>query len=337
MGKFLTIHEICELYFEEIKNRNSDQQAERIINEFRSALFRFLLPEWGFQRAKPGRKMTQADTQAAEEYTKTICIQRLLKARELLKSAFDKSKVTQSSRRTYGNRIEQCLQWAEQQNWWPCERLLRIQNQCRPAQRTSGRRHYSDLPLTSRDGQYLAYCLKEAETSPTLQVDFERLEQYFVAPSFPERVFDPVKLSTGAGYIKALRLFLGFLRTHKKEPIPLDQLKLEDLVPVVTEDDLEGLSYREQRTFWKKKQLYVQTWLCEYFEFIKLHNNSTSPRTQLGKLCALQRLAHYLYRDQVSRKEDYDSIPIFVTLKEQISKAVALKKRWEKTKTYVAN
>lgn len=337
MANFSTIHEACELYFEEVRNQHSDQQAERIVNEFDSALFRFLLPEWGFKRATLGRKMNSVDVAAAVEFTKLLSVQRLLKARELLKIAFDKAEVTQASRNTYGNRIEQFLQWAEQQSWWPSERLLRIQNQCRPTRRISGRRHYSDLPLTSRNGQYFRYRLTDAQTPPDLQAQIEGLDHYLVDPRYPGRVFDPVKPLTRDTYIKEVRLMLGFFCNHKQEPVPLEQLRLEDLVPLVSEDELEGLSYREQQKLWKEKQLYLETWLYEHFEFIRVCNNSTSPRTQLAKLVALQRLGHYLYRHQISQKGDYRSIPVLITLDAELSRVVALKKKWEKTKTYVAN
>ena len=337
MSKFITLYEICELYFEAIRQRYSPQQAERIINEFRSALFRLLLPEWGFVRKSRGRKMTDADVQAATEYTKTICVQRLLKVRALLEKALAAATLSQASRNTYGNRLEQLIQWSEQESWWPCERLLRIQAQCRPPRQLSGRRHYSDLPLTSRKGPYLRYRLVEAETPLALQTQLEELDRLLAASRFPGRVFNPVKPITRDTYMKGVRLLLGFFYQHKQEPVPLQQLRLEDLVPLVTEDDLEGLSCRQQKKLWREKQLYLESWLCEYFEFIRIHNHSTSPRTQLGKLIAVQRVAYYLYRHQVSRKGDYRLIPLLVTIEDEISKVVALKKRWEKTKTYAAN
>ena len=336
MGKLIMLYEICELYVEAIQNQHSPQQAERILNEFRSALFRLLLPEWGFVRKSRGRKMTLADVQAATEYTKTICVQRLLKVRVLLKKALAAT-ASQSSRNTYGNRLEQFLQWAEEQSWWPCERLLRLQPQCRPPQRLSGRRRYSDLPLTGRTGLYLKYRLTEEATPPLLQAELEDLDRFLVAHRFSGRVSNPVKPSTRDTYMKDVRLILGFFYQHKQEPVPLQQLKLEDLVPLVTEDELESLTYRQQQKLWREKQLYVEAWLCEYFEFIRVRNHSTSPRTQLGKLVAVQQIAHYLYRHQVSRKGDYRLIPLLVTLGDEISKVESLKKRWEVTKTYVAN
>ena len=261
-NKFITLYVICDLYCEEIRNRNSDQKAGRIINEFRSALFRFLLAELGFKRITSGRKMTAIDVQAAEDYTKTITVLRLLKSRELIEKAFERADIPQSSRNTYGSRLDQFLRWSEQQSWCPCERLLRIQDQCRPPQRISGRRHYSDLPLTSRNGQYLRYRLLEAATPPALQSQLDDFDRFLTAPRFPGRVFNSVKRSTGGGYLRELRLILGFFHQHKQESIPLDQLKFEDLVPLVAEDDLDGLSYRQQQ-LWKEKQLYLESWLCE--------------------------------------------------------------------------
>ena len=67
MGKFITLYEICELYFEAVRHQHPPRQAEHIINEFRSALFRLLLPEWGFVRKSQGRKMTDADVRAATD------------------------------------------------------------------------------------------------------------------------------------------------------------------------------------------------------------------------------------------------------------------------------
>ena len=103
MDKFITLHEICDLYYEEIRNRNPAQKAERIINEFRSALFRFPLTELDFKQKTSGRKMIAIDVQAAEDYTKTITVLRRLKSRELIAQAFERADIPQSSRNTYGS------------------------------------------------------------------------------------------------------------------------------------------------------------------------------------------------------------------------------------------
>ena len=60
-AKFINLDQILELYFEEIRASYSPIQAERIINETRSAIYRVLLPQLGFKRLTNGRKMTGVD------------------------------------------------------------------------------------------------------------------------------------------------------------------------------------------------------------------------------------------------------------------------------------
>ena len=61
--KFITLSEILELYTDEIQATFSAEQAQRVLNETRSAIYRFLLPKLGFQKTSSGRKMTSADIQ----------------------------------------------------------------------------------------------------------------------------------------------------------------------------------------------------------------------------------------------------------------------------------
>ena len=98
-------------------------------------------------------------------------------------------------------------------------------------------------------------------------------------------------------------------RVHRNLGIPLDELGLQHLVPVVTQDQLKGLTKPQQDDFWYEKQLYLEGWVGEYFQNIKQQNNSLSPRTKSGKLTTLTRIGHYLYRRQVRRNRDYDSDP----------------------------
>ena len=333
----LTIYETLELYFEMLRATRSPEQAERIANECRSAFFRIVLPYWEFERLTLGRKMTEADVQAASNYAHTVSVQRLLKVRSFLQAALDKAGVSATSRSTYGNRIEQFLCWAEQQVWWPAERLLKIQHQCRPPRRLSGRRHHSELPLTSRQGLYNEYSLTPETAPPALKAQMEEFSRFLSAPHYPGRHSKSVKASTLKAYTKAIWLMLGFFYQHKQQPVPLEQLRLEDLFPVVSEDALEEMSYKEQQKLWRQQRNYLEAWIYEYFEFIRSYNSSTSPRTKLNKIVPLQRLGQYLYRDQVERKGDYATIPLFVLVQEITNQIVQEIRKWQKTKTYVSN
>lgn len=336
--KFPTLDEVIQLYQDAIWATHSQEKtAKRIINETLSAINRLLLPVLGFKRSDHGRKMTAAETQAAQEYTSTVTVLRLRKSGELLEKALNSREMSISTRNTYGNRLKQFLSWIAQQSWTPSERVLRTQHECCPPRRVSGRRRIGELALTSRTGSYTQYALKPEDTPAELQKTLDDLERFMIAPHYPGRVLNPIKESTRDTYLRDIRLMLGFCIRHQKDPIPLEKLTLQDLIPLVSPRALQGLSDLERDEFWRSKELALQAWLYEYFTFIHEENCSTSPSTQLAKLTALKRVANYLYRHQVRCTRDYQTIPIFIALDNEISKAVKVKKRWQKTRTYVAN
>ena len=336
-AKFINLDQILELYFEEIRASYSPIQAERIINETRSAVFRIMLLKLGFKRLTNGRKMTGTEVELAKAYMKTITVLRLRTWRQLIAQALEDSTLSEASRNTYGNRLEKFLLWTENQSWWPTDRLLRIQDQCRPAKLPSGRRRVQDLPLTSRQGAYFEYSLAEAETPPKLQAQLDDLKRFMIDSYYPGRVLRAIKEDTSESYLKEIRLLLGYAHRYQDSPVALTELSFAHLIPYVSEEDLEGLTPKQQNQLWREKQLQLEAWIAGYFKFIREKNSSTSPRTQVSKLTALKRVAWYLYRDQVSRPGDYRSIPIFVALEDQICKVVAVKKKWEVTRNFVAN
>jgi hypothetical protein len=70
MANTLVCSDAFDSYEAFIKATHSPQKAARILNEFRCASFRFLLPEFGFERTQQG-KMTKADTERAKEFLGT--------------------------------------------------------------------------------------------------------------------------------------------------------------------------------------------------------------------------------------------------------------------------
>ena len=278
-AKFINIDQILELYFEEIKTNYSPKQSERIINETRSAIFRILLPKLGFKRLISSRKMTGADVHSAEAYIKTITVLRLRKARQLIAQALENSTLSQASRNTYRNRLEKFLHWTENQSWWPTDRLLRIQDQCRPPKLPSGRRRVQDLPLTSRQGAYFEYSLTEAETPPKLQGDLVDIQRFMTDSYYPGRVLPAIKEDTSESYLKEIRLLLGYAHRYQDSPVALNELSFDHLIPYVSEEDLEGLTPKQQKQLWREKQLQLEAWIAGYFKFIREKNASTSRAT----------------------------------------------------------
>ncbi|MDX2216861.1 MAG: hypothetical protein SFY66_26580 [Oculatellaceae cyanobacterium bins.114] len=328
LDAFLDIEEV-------VKDLHGEQAAQSKNNELRTLRRRFLASACKKAPITTDRKMTEETGKEADECLRNQPIKRLLKLQSDLQSGFDLMNASRASRNTYSARLEWFLNLAKECPWWPNSQTVNIQNQCRPGRHVSGRRHYSDLPLTVRSGQYEQYRLREEETPPHLQPELEDFYCFLVAPVYPKRVCDAVKDSTADTYLKDIRLELGYW--HHIRGMPLEELTLDCLVPLVTEEQLEGLSHREQQNLWDEKQLHIEEWTEEYFQEIQRRNNSLSPRTKNGKLLALQRLAHYRYRHQVRRKRDYDTIPVMSVIQEKIGQIVKVIKKWQKTRTYVAN
>jgi hypothetical protein len=333
MARSYSVLDVFDDYCEEICVKHSPKQAKQICSETASAVYR-VIEEWGFKRPSSSKKMTATDTAAIRKYMGTMSVVRLLHARGDLEQAFERRGTSPASRNTYGNRLDQFLTWCQQQDWWPSNRRLRIQDQCCPPRHISGRRHFKDLPLTARQGAYTPYKLALESTPPALQADLKEMERYLVTPDYPGRVCEAVKPSTCQIYLREMRLMLGYLAQY--EGIPLKELTLSHLVPVVTPEELETLSHKEQKRLWKDKQLYFESWIYRYFEFLRIENQSTSPRTRRNKLVVLQRLGHFLYRDQVSRYREYRTIPLFCLLEDLLSKRIKQVRQWEQTRQYVA-
>ena len=333
----LNLDEAFQLYFDVIRSQNNDERAERIIGEFRSAVNRYLLPGFGLFDPGEGRKLTAQKVQEAEGIIKTLSVQRLLRTRDAMEQGFDLAQATQASRHTYGNRIEQFLQWAEQQSWWYGSNRFKIQNQCCPKRPRTGRRHPSKISLTGRQGQYLEYRLKLEDMPPVLRNDLAAFESFLLAKRHPQRFSKWVAQETADNYIKDVCLLLGWFCHYKAEPIAVTDITLKDLVPVIdcTAQEVWGPGGRSP--VWKAAQGYLRQWLCEYFNFIELTNHSKSPRTPSNRITTLKRLGHFLYRDQVEHYSDFQQIPVFLVLEEMGKAAVQEIQNWNKQKKTVSD
>jgi len=315
--------------------RTYGEQAKPKVNELKTARRRYIAAAYKGEPITTDRKMTEAQIKAADEILRNQRVERFLSVQSDLQVGFDLMNASDNSRNTYGARIEWAIELVKQFPWYPTAQSIEIQNQCRPARCVSGRRHYSDLPLTARSGQYQQYRLTEEETPPPLQAELEDFYFFLTAPVYPRRVCNPIRESTANTYLKDIRLELGYW--HHIRGVPLAELSLDFLVPLVTKDQLEGLSRQEQEDLWDEKQLHIEEWTEAYFQEIQRRINSLSPRTKNGKLVALQRLTHYRYRNQVKRRCDYETIPVLNTIQEKIRQTTAIVKKWQKTRTSVAN
>jgi hypothetical protein len=309
-----------ELYEEHLRDIYSEEKAERIFNELRCAALRFLASELGFKRTTSGRKMTKPEVESAKEFLQTLGVEVLLTARQTLQLAFENQKASIATRNTYGSQGNRFLSWCEQQEWWPARGSwkARVKQQCCPAKKNP----YGDTsntPLTERRTQYLEYTLKQQDTPAPLQKELDDFYRYLTEPEWPLRVIDPITESSASEYMKDIRLMLGWFHRYLTPPIALEQLSLPHLFPLVTQDDLEGLTNAQQAKLWKQHKQALETWLCSYFRFLREVINSQSPQTRRNKLAALLELAKFLYTGEVEQEADYALVPLFKVLNHHLS------------------
>ncbi|WP_414545891.1 hypothetical protein [Nostoc sp. CCY0012] len=318
------LFEAQEMYEEELRV-SKPHQAQRIINELRTAFLHHCICEFGYERTHSGRKMTADEVKNAQTFMKTLPINKLLKLRQALQESFEKNNVSQASRNTYGNRIEQFLIWAAQQLWWPGSRAAKLKEQCTPSRRNKNGA-LADFKLTERHSMYRTYILKTQETPPHLQVQLNQFNSYLLEPEWPGRIIKPVEESTANEYLKNIQLILGFL--YRFQNVPIHELTLEKIVPLVSEEQLENLTPLPQKKLWNQNKQSLEQLICNYFQFLRNFNSSVSPFTRMGKMSAILSLAKFLYVQQVENDADYRLIPIFSIIENHQQKILAELEEW---------
>jgi len=316
----------------------SPTQAERITNEFRTALYRYVLPIWGLKRKDLQAKMQAAEKQEAEALLQTLSVARLPQLLTALDQGFDLLQATQASRSTYGGRIRLFLEWVQSQPFYSGNAALqrRSPDECRPKMR-HGRGDWKDFSLMPHKGKPLKYRIADSDISPALQRQLDEFLPFMADPDNLERCFDELEESTAAGYANGVKLWLGWLLEYDEPALKPTELTLEHLVPYITEESVESLTAKQRQTFWKKEQGKLEGRINRYFKFLRTEQHADSPRTRLLKLATLLILAKFLYADEVKEKADYKLLPLIRTLQKRIKQEQKAIEQWEKDRQYVAD
>lgn len=130
---------------------------------------------------------------------------------------------------------------------------------------------------------------------------------------------------------------LGWVYRYQIPPIKLLQLSLSQLLPLVTQDDLEGLTTRLQEKLWKQHKQTLESLLCSYFSFLREVMHSKSPQTRRNKLGALLALVKFLYTDEVETEDDYEQIPLVKVLNNHLEKVRKEIAEWTKNRQSVSD
>jgi len=329
---------IVDEFLEHICSTYTPIQAERITNEFLTALYRYVLPIWGLKRKDLQAKMQAAEKQEAEALLQTLQIARLPQLLTALEQGFDLLQATKASRSTYGGRIRLFIKWAQSQSFYPGNAGFhrRSPDECRPKIR-HGRGNWQDLSLMPDKGKPLKYRIAESDISPTLQRQLNKFQAFMADPANSSRCFDDLEESTASGYDYGVKLWLGWLLEYDEPALKPAELTLQHLVPYITEESVESLTPKQRQNFWKKEQVQLEGRINRYFEFLRTEQHADSPRTRLLKLATLLILAKFLYADEVGEKADYKRLPLIRTLQKRIKQEQKAIEQWQKNSQYVAD
>jgi len=331
------LYEVWELYQLEIATCYSVSRAKSIISETQSALFRLVLFELNEQLRPAGRKMTAVETNAANESLQTLGLHVLLGAHILIKQGLEKI-ASNFSRKTYGNRAEQFLTWCKEQVWWSSTTALaaipkvvsRKNERCPKVRRGHGKatQHH----LTDRRSVYLTYKLQDQDINPELQSELDEFYSYWTDIDRVERFYPRIEESSARIYRKEILKMLGWFQ---RQDTPLEQLKLDLLVPKLTNDELEHLTPQEQDEHWHEKKRYLDQWLSKYFKFSREKLGSKSPKTKKFRTQALTALCKFQYRNEVGSASEHRKIPIFKAIKEHSNRVRRQVNEWDRHKQRV--
>lgn len=124
--------------------------------------------------------------------------------------------------------------------------------------------------------------------------------------------------------------------------IPLEDLSLEKLVPVVPILDAEFLQPEERKKVKKEARAAADQVVklgCSYIKWLKWQHNPTnsrdvhqiSPYTEVACFAALEFIAKYLYRDQTDHHyvNNYHDVPVVEALRQKINEASGRARDWK--------
>lgn len=333
------LFEVWALYQQHIGMKKNPAQAKRILNEVQSAIMRILLKGLGFEQQPVSRKMTRAEVIAAKAFMESLSIDKLIAGRTAVEVGFGSLTLSQASRNTYGGRLDQFLTWCEEQPWWkqtnsvPTAKIASAKSSyCPRLKRGHGKA--GNNRLTDRRSTYMAYQVSPEDITAELDDELQEFYRFLTEPERNDRWTGAISSSTAKTYSMHIRLMLGWFRL---QGIPRKHLSLDLLVPKLTEDILENLTFEQREMCWKVRRVYIDTWICQYFEFLREKLGSKSPKTKRFKTHALTALGKFQYRTEVGSENGYQKIPVLKTLSKHSVNVRGEVKNWDQHKHRVVS
>lgn len=305
--------DLHELICDGIRNIYPRKKATQIISEMESGVIRLVLPAVGFKLPNGYKKITKAVKSEARKFMADFPISRLPKARTQFEAYLPEAPLTPNSRNTYGNRVRQWFDLAEQTRYWPGTPMSsEMAAQCSPLS-LHGYGSIETVRLTNRRGMHRPYALKVEEMNPGIRQWYDDARRFLLRPNQPGRPFPAVSPYTCEGYSRTWRLILGW--QHHYNGVPLEELGPQHIVPVIDRDEFEQMAPAQQARTSRTAQRDLQEIICGYRDFLLNEMKAYSPHTWHLKLVHTMVAARVLYADWVTVVNDYEQLPLFKTLR----------------------
>lgn len=303
--------EALQLYYQDVTRNHGDKKSGEIISQTNTCVNKYCLPSWGFPGFS-GTKATREELRNAVDFRRRLRVEDL----KLLLSAFDdtveKLGCSNSIRYTYRSRLNDFLEWCESQPWFPSNSpTVKFKDRC-PTNRYMGYGGADKVRLTDRD-RLEDYGLKKDEIPDFLATQLKEFTRFRTNANYPHRLEDAVKSRSCENQIKYIKLILGWHYRYRN--IPLDSLSLSILVPPLGTviphypfpiNDLEDVVD------------YVDTWLCEFLDFLIHERNCKSPHTTCHTCMCVTVVAKFIFL-KLGAKDHYHNIPVITLLHRRAS------------------
>lgn len=294
------------------------QKNERLpspLIKTQTALIRCVVPALGGPKPK-GNCSTSDELKAAMSFLESISLQEFLDSVEIVKKFMESENIPKPQKRERWTFLKKFINWATQQEY--------VSKQINKDLNLSGDNSTPRYALGCYPGDYITL---------ELHNQLEDYRQFLIE----ERGLCDDSNSSVDFNLRTTKLLLGWL--HREKNVPLDDLRLERIVPLLKTEPsstdfmdsngvLDKTAYLQAKRQLEKQArerseatiLLVKTFLDNYF-------NSLSRK--LGILVAIINIAKFIYKNETNTKvaKNYEDIKIIELLREIRSDEVNNSKR----------
>lgn len=320
-----------DLYEQHLATQKDAQRVKHSLSELRTAIVRLVLPSLKLTQVPQARKLTQTQIQTAMSIFDDLSSEQLLAARGTLQQ--HRHLFPQKSYATYSAAFNRFCDFIERQL---AIAAGEFNYECAPVMAP----RYGDAEkfhLTERRGKYTEYKLRLAEMSPQLRAEYDELKAFLSDPHYLQRVGPAYEVTTTENYLKDAQLLLGWYHRAHAPELPLVELRLSHLVPLLTLDDLEELSLNARRRREREVRNQMRQLFGEHRQFLVNEQRVNSPRTLSSRLRSWEAIAKFLYRYEVEHADEYKDMAVFRALRQLQDEIGEQEKQWTNERRMVSD